>query len=136
MRSALALVAAVLALSSCAGAAPRDSAQDFSGAERAVATTVEDMEDAARDNDEGRLCTKLLSDSLLAAVKDEGIVCETAAREAFKDASSLDLTVKDVSIRGGTATAEVTSASGSKEKTDTLELEKAGAAWKISALRS
>jgi hypothetical protein len=129
-------VAAALALSSCASDAPRDSAQEFSGAKRAVATTIEDMEDAARDKDEGRLCTKLLSDSLLAAVRDEGIICETAVREAFQDASSLDLTVNDVSVSGETATAEVTSASGSNEKTDTLELEKAGAAWKISALRS
>jgi hypothetical protein len=136
MRSVLALVAAAFALSSCASDAPRDSAKAFSGAERAVATTVEDMEDAARDNDGSRLCKKLLSDSLLAAVKDEGINCQTAVREAFRDADSLNLTVNDVSISGRTATAKVTSASGSNEKTDTLELEKTGASWKISALRS
>jgi hypothetical protein len=136
MRSGLALLVVALGLSSCTGAAPRDSAQDFKGAERAVAKTVEDLEDAARNRDDDRACTKLLSDSLLAAAKDEGIVCKTAVDDAFHDASSLDLTVEDVSISGDTATAKVTSGSGDDEKTDTLVLEKAGAGWKISSMRS
>ncbi len=135
MRSALAFVATALALSSCGGDRPRDSAKDFSGVAGAVAATVEDMEEAARNEDEGRLCTKLLSDSLLAAVEEEDIRCETAVREAFQDADSLDLTVEDVSITGDTATARVTSGRGSNEKTNSLQLEKSGAVWKISALR-
>jgi hypothetical protein len=136
MRSALVLLVAALALSSCAGAAPRDSAQDFKGAERAVAQTVEDVEEAARKKDDDRLCKKLLSDSLLAAVKTEGIVCTTAVKDAFNDAGSADLTVEDVSISGDTATAKVTSGTGSDETTDTLVLEKAGADWKITSMRS
>jgi hypothetical protein len=136
MRSALALAAAALVLSSCANATPRDSAQDFNGTERAVATVVEGIEDAARDEDEDRLCTKLLSQSLLAAIKAEGIDCKTAVKDAFHNAGALDLTVEDVSISGDTAAAKVTSGSGSGERKDTLELEKAGAVWKITALRS
>jgi hypothetical protein len=136
MRSWLVLLVAVLALSSCGGAAPRDSSQDFKGAERVVAKAVEDVEDAARKRDDDRLCTKLLTDSLLAAVKDEGIVCKTAAADAFHDAGMLDLTVEDVSISGNTATAKVTSGTGSHERTDTLVLEKDGAAWKITSMRS
>jgi hypothetical protein len=125
-----------LTLSACGAAAPRDSAEDFSGEKRAVAAAVEDMEEAARKNDSDRLCTKLLSEELLAAAKEEGINCVTAIRDAFKDASSKDLTVDEVSIRGNTATAEVTSGAGSDEKKDTLELEKAGASWRISGLSS
>ncbi len=136
MKSALTLLALALVLSSCGGAAPRDSAQDFNGAERDVALTVEDVEDAARDDDADRLCTKLLSDRLLATLKEQGTNCKTAARDAFQDADSLDLTVEDVSISGETATAKVTSGTGSDEKTDTLALEKVGAGWKISSLRS
>jgi hypothetical protein len=136
MRSALALCLVALTLSACGSAAPRDSAGEFSGEKRAVAATVEGMETAARKNDSGRVCTKLLTDRLLAAVKQAGTDCVTAVRDAFKDASSKDLTVDDVSIRGNTATAKVTSGAGSGEKTDTLELEKAGASWRISALKS
>jgi hypothetical protein len=125
-----------LTLSACGAAAPRDSAEDFSGDERAVAAAVEGIEEAARENDSDRLCTKLLAEQLLAAVKREGTNCVTAVKDAFKDASSKDLTVDDVSISGDSATVEVTSGAGSKEKTDTLELEKAGANWRISGLTS
>ena len=136
MRTALALCVCALTLAACGSTTPRDSAEEFDGAERAVATAVEDMEEAAREDDPERLCTKLLSERLLASLKEQGTNCTTAARDAFKDASSKDLTVDDVTISGETATAKVTSGSGSNEKTDTLELEKAGAGWRISSLRS
>lgn len=136
MRPALAAFVLALALSACGSAAPRDSAENFSGADRAVAATVEGLEEAARENDPARLCAKLLSEKLLATLKKQGTNCTTAVREAFNDASSKDLTVEDVSISGDSATAKVISGSGSNEKTDTLELEKAGAGWKISSLQS
>jgi hypothetical protein len=135
MRPAVVLCVLALVLSAC-GVAPRDSAKDFSGAKRDVATTVEDVEDAARKNHADELCTKLLSDSLLAALKKKGMNCLTAVKEAFKDADSVDLTVEDVSISGTTATAHVTSQVGSNKKTDTLEFEKVGASWKISSMRA
>ncbi|MBW3653751.1 MAG: nuclear transport factor 2 family protein, partial [Actinobacteria bacterium] len=81
-------------------------------------------------------CTTLLSERLLATLKEQGTNCTTAVREAFNDASSTDLTVEDVTISGDTATAKVTSGSGSNEKTDTLQLEKAGTGWRISSLQS
>jgi hypothetical protein len=136
MRSALVLCVLAFLLSACGSTTPRDSAEKFSGAERAVATTVEGMEDAAREDDPERLCTQLLSEKLVATLKQQGTNCTTAVREAFKDASSKDLTVDDVSISGDTATAEITSGSGSNEKRDTLQLEKAGAGWKIASLQS
>jgi hypothetical protein len=135
MRTFLAVCVLALVLSAC-GAAPRDSAKDFSGAKRGVASTVEDLESAARKDEPGRLCTTLLTDGLLAALKKQGTNCLTATKEAFKDADSLDLTVDEVTISGNTATAKVTSGTGSKKKTDTLELERDGATWKVSALRA
>jgi ketosteroid isomerase-like protein len=135
MRSPLAFCVLTLALAAC-GAAPRDSAKDYSGAERDVAAAIEDLESAARKNDAGTVCTKLLSDRLLATLKQQGTNCPTAVKDAFKDADSLDLTVDDVSISGRQATATVTSGTGSRKKTDKLELEKVGSAWKISTLRA
>lgn len=136
MRAVLTVLVLALLLSACGSAAPRDSSEQFSGADKAVAAAVEGVEEAAREDDAGRMCTKLLSEKLLATLKEQGTKCTTAVREAFRDASSKDLTVEDVTISGDTATAKVISGSGSNEKTDTLQLEKAGARWKISSLQS
>ena len=135
MKPALAFCVLALTLAAC-GAAPRDSAKDFSGAERAVADTVEELESAARKSDSDQVCTKLLADSLLATLKRKGRNCTTAVKQAFDDADSVELTVDDVSINAGKAVAKVTSGTGSKKKVDTLELEKAGAAWRISSLQA
>ena len=133
MRLALALCVLSLALAAC-GAAPRDSTKGFTGPERSVAATVEDLESAARKNETARVCTKLFSARLLASLKTKGTNCEAALEDAFRDADSLDLTVDDITIRGAIASAKVTSGTGSKKRTDTLELEKAGATWRISSL--
>ena len=133
MRLALALCLLALTLAACS-AAPRDSAKEFKGEQAAVAAAVEDLESAARDNDAGETCTKVFSAGLLATIKQEGKNCETAVEDAFQDADLVDLTVDKVSINGTKATATVTSGTGSKKRTDTLALEKVGAAWRISSL--
>jgi len=133
MRPALLLCILSLALVAC-GAGSRDSAEEFTGAERGVAAAVEDLESAARKNEGEKVCTTLLSARLLASLRARGTDCEEALAGAFRDADSLDLTVDDITIRGTTASAKVTSGTGSKEKTETLELEKVGAAWRISSL--
>ena len=135
MRPAALLCFLALAPAAC-GAGSRDSAEDFTGAERAVAAAVEDLESAARDGDTEAVCTKLLAETLLATLKQRGTSCEDAVQDAFEDADSLDLTVDDVTISGSRASAKVTSGTGNNKKSDTLELEKVGAAWRISSLRA
>ena len=134
MRPVLLLCVLSLALTACGGATPRDSAKDFKGAERAVAAAVENLETAARDNDSAKACTKLFATRLLSTIRTRGQTCTAAVKDAFKDADALDLTVEDVTIDGTTASAKVTSGTGSNKQTATLELEKAGAAWRISSL--
>ncbi|MEA2233069.1 MAG: hypothetical protein QOD83_2885 [Solirubrobacteraceae bacterium] len=133
MRSAAAFCLVALAVAGC-GAAPKDSSKDFKGDERAVAAVVENLESAARKDDEGKICTKLLTPSLLDTLKRQGTTCKTAVREALKDTDSFDLQVDDVTIRGTKAIVQVTSGSGSNKKTDTLELERIGNAWQIASL--
>jgi hypothetical protein len=133
MRPAFLLCVLSLVLVAC-GAESRDSAKEFTGAERSVAAAVEDLESAARKNEGEKVCTTLLSARLLAALKQRGTNCESALEDAFSDADSLDLTVDDITIRGTAATAKVTSGTGSKKKTDTVALEKVGAGWRISSL--
>ncbi len=135
MRPALLLCLLALSLAAC-GAAPRDSAKEFKGAERAVAATVEDLESAARENDSDVVCTKLLAQRLLATLEAQGTTCATAVKQAFEDADSMDLTVDEVTISGTKASAKVTSGTGANKTSDTLELEKVGAAWRISSLQA
>lgn len=135
MRPALLLCLLALSLAAC-GATPRDSAEDFSGEKRAVAATVEKLESAARDNDSEAVCTKLLAERLLTTLERQGTNCATAVKDAFRDADAIELTVEDVTIDGSRASAKVTSGSGNSEKNDTLELEKVGAAWRISSLQA
>jgi hypothetical protein len=131
----VALCVLALAAAGCGGA-PRDSAKSFKGEDQKVAAVVEQLEKAARADKPGTVCTTLLSDTLLATLKKLGTTCTTGVKDAFADADSFDLTVDDVAISGDTATAKVISGTGSKEKTDTLELQRAGTTWKISSLRA
>ena len=135
MRSAALLCFLVLSLAAC-GAEPRDSAEEFTGDERAVAAAVEDLESAARDNDTKAVCTKLFAQRLLSTLKQQGTDCAEAVEDAFQDADAMEITVEEVTISGDTARAQVTSGTGSSKKADTLGLEKVGAAWRISSLRA
>jgi hypothetical protein len=135
VRTVLALCLLALVVAGC-GDTPRDSDKSFKGDEQKVAATVEGLEEAARADKPGRVCTTLLSGALLATLKKQGTTCTTAVKDAISDADSFDLTVDDVTIQGTKATAKVISGKGSDEKTDTLELVKDGAAWKIASLRA
>jgi hypothetical protein len=126
----------MLAVAGCGAGTPSDSATKFKGEERKVAAPVEELEKAARANKPDTVCTKLLSDRLLAQLKQQGTNCRTAVKEAFKDADSLDLAVDDVTINGAKATAKVISGTGSDKKTDTIDLARDGSVWKIDELRS
>jgi hypothetical protein len=132
MRSLAALCLLALAVAGC-GTARRDSAQDFQGEQRAVAAVVERLEAAARDDKPDVVCTQLLSSKLLAALRAQGTNCKTAVGESFRDADSFDITVKDVVIRGTHATTTVRYRRGSDDQTATLELDREGRTWKISA---
>lgn len=133
MRVLFTLCLVSVMLAGC-GAAPRDSAKDFNGNEKVVASVVEDLEQAGRDDDPTLVCTKLLSTKLLSALEQQGTNCKTGVKEAFKDADSFDLTVDDVSISSAAASAKVKYRSLSKDKTATLQFDREGAAWKISSL--
>jgi hypothetical protein len=125
-----------VAIGGCGGAAPRDSAKEFSGEKAKVAAPVEALETAARDRKAEPVCSQLLSDRLLAQLKEQGTNCRTAVKEAFEDADSLDLTVDEITITGDKAVAKITSGTGSDKKSDTLELARDGAVWKIDLLRT
>jgi hypothetical protein len=134
IRLAALLVALPLALGAC-GQAQKDSAKDFTGEQKAVAQTVEDLQKASRKGDEGKICTDLLAPALVAKIKTASKdTCEQALNDALRDADAFELQVKKVAVNGTTATATVTSDTGPKDRTDTLQLEKVGNTWKIATL--
>jgi hypothetical protein len=126
---ALLLVAAGLA-TGC-GASTSNSASNFSGDKKDVATTVDDLASAAKKSDEAKICTDLLTPALIDTLRaaDSNVSCNTAINDAIKDADTFDMTVKSVNVTGDKATAVVDSKH--KDANDTLAFEKVGGRWKI-----
>src|SRR5690349_19119824 len=128
------LVALPLVLGAC-GQTEKDSAGDFKGDQKAVAQAVEDLQTASRKRDEGKICSQLLAPALVDKIKTaSNTTCEKVLGDALRDVDSFELQVKKVAVNGTTATATVTSDTGKKNRTDTLQLQKVGNAWKIATL--
>jgi hypothetical protein len=134
VRTAALLSLLAVAVTGCGGAA-RDSTKEFTGEKQKVAAVVEALEKAARDNKPDTVCTKLFTDARLDIIKTLGTNCKTGVKDSFKDADSFDITVDDVTINGAAAQAKVTAGTGSKKKTETLQLKRDGAVWKIDSLK-
>ena len=128
----LALLLAAAGVATGCGAAGSDSASDFTGVKKDVADAVEDLESAARKSDEGEICGRLLTSSLVQTIRSAGRSCTSGIADAIDDADTFDMTVKSVTVTGTTATAVV----DSKEKAtnDTFKLVKEGGRWKIASL--
>jgi Putative lumazine-binding len=128
----LALLLAAAGLATGCGGSGGNSAADFSGVKQDVATTVDDLESAAKKSDEAKICTDLLTPALIAQLRAaDKSSCNTAIHDAIKDADTFDMTVKTVNVTGDNATAVVDSKHGSSN--DTFTLEKVGGRWKISS---
>jgi predicted lipid-binding transport protein (Tim44 family) len=128
----LALVA-VLAAAGC-GQGSNDSSGDFSGEQKAVAQTVEDLQDAGKKGDSEKICTDLLAPALVRTIRQASGDCAKVVDDALEDADSFDLDVQKVTINGNRATATVKSEAGNKDRTDTIALERDGRNWKIASL--
>ena len=126
-----ALVATLLVLA--AGAAgcgqDTDSAGDFSGAERQVADAVEDLQAAAVDGEEERICRQLLSAELARAAGD----CPRAVEAALDETDTNEITVEEVRVQGRRAT--VRAKTGTRdEQEETFELVRERDAWRFAKL--
>jgi hypothetical protein len=127
----LALLLAAAGLATGCGASSSNSASDFSGVKKDVATTVDDLVSAAKKSDEAKICRDLLAPSLITSLRAANkSSCDTAVNDAIKDADTFDMTVKSVNVTGTNATAVVDSKR--KSTNDTFTFEKVGGRWKIS----
>jgi hypothetical protein len=134
MRRAL-LAAAVLALplAGC-GAAPPSSKSKFQGEQQKVAQVVDDLSAAGSSGDAEKICSDILSKSLVAELKSAGGDCVSEMKAAIDDASDYDLRVSTIKVAGNTATAQVRQ--GSKGPLATFSFVKENGAWRASELGS
>jgi hypothetical protein len=122
----LALLLATSALAGCTAASQSTSAGDFEGAERDVAQVIDDLK-GTRDPDE--ICSRILTDTFAQSLEADGHDCIDEVRATIRDTANTDMDVRDVTISGSTARAEVRQ----DDVTSTFELERDGESWRISS---
>ena len=136
MRRALPLIAllATLPLAGCtqAGTKNSDSTKDFTGDQKAVASTVEDLQTAAKDRKGTTICADLITAELRDKISASD--CPKVMKDAVRDTDEVDLKVKTVKITGETAVASVQEKTGGGDRIRTIELQKVAGRWRISAL--
>lgn len=129
----LMLLLPALLLAACS-AQQTDSADDFDGPRKAVATALEDVEEAAGDDEWARLCSLLAPPLAKQIGRGNERACPQHVEDAVDDTDSVDLTVERVRISGDTATAEVEQTrSGDKQRVN-VELVRGGGGWRLSKL--
>ena len=136
MRRALPLLALLvcLPLAGCtqAGTKNSDSTKDFTGDQKAVASTVEDLQTAAKDRKGTTICADLVTAELRDKISTTD--CPKVMKDAVRDTDEVDLKVKTVKITGETAVASVQEKTGGDDRMRTIEFQKVAGRWRISAL--
>ena len=133
MSRLLPLLVLVAALSGCAssGGGGVDTGR-FKGAQKDVATALDDLTDAARNRDGARVCAQLLSRRLVDALARG---CRTAVDDQLEDADVFDLDVDTIRVTGNRAVAQVKSDVAGKKTARTLVLVREGARWRLDGVR-
>jgi hypothetical protein len=125
------LVVAALALGGCT-AAGKTSAGNFKGDEQAVATVVDNLQKAARQGQNEKVCNDVFTKELAAKFNAGGATCAGEIKDAIRDVNDYNLKVTDVNVTGTTATATVTQ--DKEHKTSTFGFQKVGPDWRLSSL--
>ena len=125
------LVVLTLAVAGCGGEA--SSAADFEGEERAVAETVEEMQTAGKRQDAAKMCRDLLTRELRDQIAEGGTSCDKELEKAMQDSESFELEVRDVTVAGTTAQADVRGEDGEKDRTATFHLVKEDGRWRVAS---
>src|SRR3954453_7376183 len=131
-RLALTFIALLVAVAAAGRAGSGCPAKKFQGTERDVAKAIDDFSSAAQRKNEAKICSELLTKEFAQSLRSAGTDCETEVSDALADADDFDLSVKDVSVSGPTATAQVEN----NARTATFHLQKVGQSWRIASLGS
>ena len=128
MTRSLATLLAVLAATAAGCGASTAASQDFSGAEQDVAEVVEDLQNAAQEDEPTKICTEILSTELSQRL---GNRCTDVVQSALDDADVFEVTADSVRISGDRARVRV-DAGSDDEQQETLEMvRQRGDGWRI-----
>jgi hypothetical protein len=136
-RALPALLAAGALLAGGCGATTSSDEEDppvLRGEQRLVAETIEDLQEAATEGDEERICRELLAKDLAERLGGTGQDCEPTVRDALENTDTTDLSVRAVQVSATTATARVKAERGDADRVTSVGLVKEGARWRISRL--
>lgn len=121
------LLLALCVLVGCGDGGPSD--------EEEIRSALAEFGRATGERDYGALCERILAPGLVETVEQIGLPCEQALAKGFEDVREPQLSVGDVTVSGGTATAQVrSSAAGQEPSEDTVDLIKVGDGWRIASL--
>ena len=121
------LLLALCVLVGCGDSGPSDEEQ--------IRSALAEFGRATGERDYGALCERILAPRLVETVEQIGLPCEQALAKGFEDVREPQLSVGEVTVDDGTATAQVrSSAAGQEPSEDTVDLVKAGEDWRIASL--
>jgi hypothetical protein len=121
------LLLALCVLAACGDSGPSD--------EEEIRSALAEFGRATGERDYGALCERILAPRLVETVEQIGLPCEQALAKGFEDVREPQLSVGEVTVSDGTATARVrSSAAGQEPSEDTVDLIKVGNAWRIASL--
>jgi hypothetical protein len=131
--AAAAAIALGLGLSACGNATV--STGSFTGAQHEVAQTISNLQSDVQARDQGKICSNDLASGVvqrLGGIKG----CEAAIKKQAPEIENFDVSVKSIAIdaTAGTATAQVKSTYGGKQRTVPVSLVKESGRWKVSAV--
>jgi hypothetical protein len=122
----------VLALTGC-GQAATDTAE-FEGAEAAVADQIAELRDAGAGRDAARICSDILSQSFVEALEEGDRSCTQELERSLREADDHELSIEEVTVLPGRATARVTGQEGDAERTATFEFVDEEGDWRLDAV--
>ena len=131
IHASITVVAATLALAGCT-ATQSTSAGKFKGDQQAVAKVVDNLQKAARQGQNEKVCNDIFTKELAGKFTAGGTTCAGEIKDAIRDVNDYDLQVIDVTVNGDTATAQVRQ--GKENRTATFGFQRVGQTWRASSI--
>jgi hypothetical protein len=126
------LATAALALGGCGAATTSSSSSKFKGEQGQVAKVVDNLASDGRSRNAAKICSDVLSSSLVAQLKAAGSDCEAEMKKVINDADDYDLQVQTVTVNGNQAQARVRQ--GKHGQIATFSFVKENGGWRATSL--
>jgi hypothetical protein len=133
-RLALCALLAAAAVAGCAPSSSSNQADDFSGTQKDVAETIDDLSSAARSSDEKEICSTLLARDLVRKLDAAQGRCSGAISDQLDTINDADIDIRSIQVSGDTATARVVTEFDGNDRVSTLRLVRDAGRWRVAGL--